>query len=173
MSLNYNHMMQPGKIRLCYRKVIDAASTRPWEKLVFDDSYQEFLMQSQFFNQEKKYTSFGQILQNVPGADQLHFLVSSAITGYVHQLNGRLPDIVNTLGRQFLSFNHYRFELINSDIKDRSKHQVAINFFTEQLSWHSTIGNHLLVSSNKVNDEGETLTDMFALQPFLSIYSIR
>ena len=29
-------------ITLCYRKIIDATATRPWDKLVWDDSYREF-----------------------------------------------------------------------------------------------------------------------------------
>ena len=43
-------------ITLCYRKVIDASAAKPWEKLVFEDSYTEFKMQAQLYNQEKKYS---------------------------------------------------------------------------------------------------------------------
>ncbi|HEY8897661.1 MAG TPA: hypothetical protein VIM79_22705 [Niastella sp.] len=165
--------MQKGIIRLCYRKLIDIQSTKPWEKLVFDDTYTEFLMQSQLYNREKKYSTFSDIITHVPAADKLHFLVSAAVIGYLQQLQGRVPDLVNNLGRLFLPFNNYRFEIINSDIKDRTKHQVAINFFTDHLVWHDTINNQLLLSVPGNTENGEVLTELFTLPPFVSIYSLK
>jgi hypothetical protein len=165
--------MQPSIIRLCYRKIIDIQSTKLWDKLVFEDTYNEFLLQSQLYNQEKKYTSFGDIITHVPAAERLHFLVSAAVIGYLQQLQGRVPDLVNSLGRLFLPFNNFRFEIINSDIKDRSKHQVAINFFTDHLLWHSTVNNQLLLSVPGNTENGETLTELFTIPPFVSIYSLK
>ncbi|MFT3935652.1 MAG: hypothetical protein QM726_18635 [Chitinophagaceae bacterium] len=166
--------MQQQIIRLCYRKIIDANATLAWDKYVFDSSYAEFLMQSQLYNQEKKYTSFADILLHVPNAEKLHFLVSAAITGYLQQLNGKIPDILDNLGRRFLSFKNYRFEIINSDIKKKEQHQVAINFFSEPLLWHNTIGNYLLVSEeNAASTNDGNLTNVLQLQSFLSIYSIK
>ena len=49
-------------------------------------------MQSQYYNQEKKYRSSSEIIQNVPGAEKLHFLVSAAVVGYLKQLDGIVPD---------------------------------------------------------------------------------
>ncbi len=161
-------------IRLCYRKVIDASSQKTWDKYVFESTYTEFLMQAQLYNLEKKYTTFGELVQNVPGAEKLHFLVSAAIVGYLQQLDGKVPDILNNLGKHFLEFKNYRFEIINSHIKNKASHQVAINFFSEPLIWHDTIENYLLVSpvNGEKNDDG-VLTDMVQLQPFLSIYSLK
>jgi len=53
--------MAKGIIRLLYKKVIDATSSKPWEKCAFNDSYSEFLMQAQLYNTEKKYTSFSEL----------------------------------------------------------------------------------------------------------------
>ncbi len=164
--------MQKGIIRLCYRKVIDAQSSKPWDKLVFEDTYTEFLMQSQLYNHEKKYASFSDIITHVPAAERLHFLVSAAVIGYLQQLQGKVPDLTNNLGRLFLPFNNYRFEIINSDIKDRLKHRVAINFFTDHLVWHDTIDKQLLLSISGNTENGETLTELFTLPPFVSIYSL-
>ena len=161
-------------IRLCYRKIIDAGSQQVWDKYVFEGSYTEFLLQSQFYNQEKKYTNFSELLLNVKGADKLHFLVSAAVTGYLQQLGGKIPDIADNLGKQFLVFKNYRFEIIESDIKKKAAHRVAVNFFSESLCWHDTINNSLLVSP--ANDEQTTdgiLTHLLPLQPFLSIYSLK
>ena len=165
--------MQQKIIRLCYRKLIDAATPGAWEKLVFEESYAEFLMQAQLYNGEKKYTSFAQLLHHVPGADQLHFLVSASVTGYLKQLNGIIPDITNTLGKQFISFSNYRFEMVNSDIKDKGRHQVAINFYSDPLHWYHMIGNYLLLSISGEKEGEEILTELLALPPFVSIYSIK
>ncbi|RTQ48546.1 hypothetical protein EJV47_16370 [Hymenobacter gummosus] len=159
-------------ITLCYRKVIDAGSAHPWDKLVFEDTYQEFRMQAQYFNQEKKYRTFGQLLQHAPGAEQLHFLVSAAVRGYLQQLNGLVPDILDNLGRHFLRFSKFQFEIINSDVLDKSRHQVAVNFYSEPLRWHDTVGSYLLVSDAQASGP-ELLTNMFQLQPYLIIHSLQ
>jgi hypothetical protein len=166
--------MPKGIIRFCYRKIIDALSQKQWDKYVFESTYAEFLMQSQFYNREKKFTRFSELLINVPAAEKLHFLVSSAMTGYLQQLGGKVPDISNNLGRHFLLFKNYRFEIIESDIKDKKIHNVAINFFSEPLLWHDTINDFLLVSDPgaEKNEDG-VITEMVQLQPFLSIYSLK
>jgi hypothetical protein len=161
-------------ITLAYRKVIEAGSPKPWDKLVLADSYRELRMQAQFYNQGGQYRTFGELLHYVPGAEKLHFLVGSSLGGYVQQLNGLVPDIVNNVGRYFLKFTRYQFELINSDLHDHSKHQVAINFYSEPLYWHDTIAPYLLVSDAKAPAQasGEVLTHLFQLQPYLTIHSL-
>jgi len=128
-------------------------------------------MQAQLYNQENKYRSFAELLQHAPGAEKLHFLVSAAVIGYLQTLNEVVPDIINNLGKHFLKFNQYQFEIINSDLLDKSRHQVAFNFYSESLVWHETIGSYLLVSGNKA-ESGEILTDLFQLQPYLTIHSL-
>lgn len=166
--------MAKGIIQLCYRKIIDASSQKIWDQYVFESSYKEFLMQSQLYNQEKKYTSFAELVINVPAAERLHFLVAGSIVGYLQQLNQVIPDILDNLGKHFLRFNNYRFEIINSGIKNKAAHQVAINFFSEPMLWHDTVDNYLLISpfNNEQREEG-IRTYLFAIQPFLSIYSIK
>lgn len=159
-------------ITLCYRKIIDINAARPWEKLVFEDSYREFTMQAQYFNQENKYRTFGELLHFAPGAERLHFLVSGAVRGYVQQLNNVVPDVANTIGRLFLKFDKFQFEIINSDLADKNKHQVAISFYTEPLAWHDTIGEYLLVAPPQT-ETGEIPTQLFRLQPYLTIHSLQ
>ncbi|WP_207531757.1 hypothetical protein [Desertivirga arenae] len=159
-------------ITLCYRKVIDSSSETLWEKMVFEDSYAEFRMQSQYFDQEKKYQHFGELIQNVPGAERLHFLVSASVTGYITQLNSLIPDVLDNQGRRFLKFHNYRFEIINSSMKDISKHQVAINFFSNKLVWHDTVADQLLISEEIQQDESFQ-THLLKLIPFLSIDTLK
>jgi len=160
--------------RFCYRKIIDASAQKVWDKYVFDSSYTELVMQFQFYNTENKYTTFGDLIWNVPAAEKLHFLVSASVTGYVQQLNEHIPGITNNLGKSFLRFKGYRFEIINSDIKDKSKHVIAVNFFSEPVIWHDTIDNYSLVSllSDETTAE-ESFTHLVQLQSFFSIYSLK
>lgn len=160
-------------IRLCYRKIIDSSSQKVWEHLVFEDSYSEFKMQCQRFNEGNRFSSFGEMIANNPSAEQLHFLTSNTAAAYVKQLNGKIPDVLNTLGRHFLPFSNFRFEIINSDIKDISKHKVAINFFSEPITWVDRIGEKMIVSINSAVENGELLTETLVLQPFVSIYSVK
>lgn len=164
--------MSDRTITLCYRKIIDAQASRPWEKMVFEDTYAEFQLQAQLFNPEKKYRSFSELLHYAPGADQLSFLVSAAVRGYVQQLQGLVPDVLDTLGRHFLKFSQFQFEMINSDLLDKTRHQVAVNFHSEPLRWHETIGSQLLVSEAGVAG-GQRRTTLFSLPAFLSIYSLQ
>lgn len=158
----------PRLITLCYRKIIDARSTKPWDQLVFEDTYREFRMQAQYFNQQQQYRSFGELLHHVPGAEKLHFLVSAAVRSYLQQLNGVVPDIANNLGQLFLKFSNFHFELINSDLQNKSKHQVAVYFYAEPLQWHDTIGDYLLVGEPDTD-----ITTLFQLQPYLSIHRLQ
>jgi len=166
--------MSKRVIRFCYRKIVDTSSDKQWDKYVFESSYKEFLMQSQFYNQEKKYNKFSELINNIPSSEKLHFLVSTAVIGYLKQLNGVVPDITNNLGKQFLKFSNFQFEIIESDIKNKQIHRVAINFYSDPMAWHDTIDNFLLVSEgNGEKKEDEILTHLLQLQPFLSIYSLK
>jgi len=160
-------------ITLCYRKIIDAENTNLWDKYVHEDSFAEFKMQAQFYNQEQQYKTFAELILNVPGAEKLNFLVSAAITGYLRQLKNIIPDVLDNLGRRFLTFENFKFELINSDINHMEKHKIAINFFSTPMVWHDTIGDQLLVSQLKEDAEEDILTNLFHIQPFVSIHSIK
>lgn len=161
------------KITLCYRKIVDINSTSTWERLVFTDSFTEFKMQSQYYNQEGKYYTFAELLHHIPNADKLHFLVSGAVINYIKQLNEIIPDITNNLGLHFLKFNQFRFEIINSDLRNIDKHVVAINFYSEELLHIDQIGDYLLTAKASNIENKPMLTDMFIITPYLTIYSVQ
>lgn len=164
--------MTKGIIQLCYRKIIDANSTKLWDKYVFDDTHQEFFMQAQLYNQEGKLKSFYEILEKNPQAEKLQFLVSTAAVGYIQQLNGVVPEVTNAFGKLCLSFENFRFEIIQSHISDKQQHKIAIYFYSKPLLWIDTIGNQLLVSHSAQIQE-EQKTDLIALQPLLNISSFK
>jgi hypothetical protein len=176
-SLLAPDQMTKGIIRFCYCKVIDAASTSAWEKHVFEDTYKEFFMQGQQFDQQKKYTTFGEMSEHLPRADQMHYLVSTAAVGYIRQLNEKIPDVVNMWGKVCVPFKNFRFEILQSHMKDRTQHKVAIYFYSEPLIWIATIENSLVVATNDrleaLNNGQEIETEMLANRPGLSISSFR
>jgi len=166
--------MQKRIITLCYRKIIRPGATLPWDKMVHDDSYIEFKMQAQNYSAGNSYTSYAELTRHFPNAQKLPAMVMPAVTGYVQQLNSVIPDILNTLGRRFLKFATFQFEIINSDINDQDKHTIAINFFSEPLLWYDTVDNYLLVSvyDHNIQPGDEVLTNLFQLQPYLNIHSL-
>lgn len=160
-------------IRLCYRKIIDVNAIKPWDKLVFEDSYREYCMQVQLYQPAGKFTTYSELIARLPAAEKLQYLVSSSVIGYLKQLNGKIPDIQNALGRIFLPFDNYQFEIIESHAADKSKHVVAVSFFSDPLLWHETIQHQLLLSVPGREEHGETMTELFSIPPFVSIYSIK
>jgi hypothetical protein len=163
------------RIQFSYRKIIDAQSHSLWERYVFDDTYSEFLMQVQLYDPAGKYQALSTLLAANPKAEKLHFLVSPAATGYINQLGNKIPDIKNTSGKTFLPFHSYRFEIIDSHLRNKKEHRVAICFYSDPILWLDTIGNSLLVSliTEDTNNSDTIQTDLVKLQPFMSIHSIQ
>ncbi|MBA4853486.1 hypothetical protein [Emticicia sp. BO119] len=169
--------MAKGIIRLCYKKMIDVNAQKQWEKHVFEDTYMEFFMQSQFYNQEEKYPTFQELIANVPAADKLHYLVSTAAINYIRQLNDLIPDITNAHHQLCLPFKNFRFEIVQSHNKNKEEHIVAIYFYSEPIIWIDTIDNQLLISYSKQKEAlgagNEISTDLISLQLLLSISSFQ
>ena len=162
-------------IQLACRKLIDIESRAHWERSVFEDSYNEFLMQFQLFNPEKKYTTFSGLANEVSNVEKLHFRVSAAIAGHIAQFT-MVPSVQNTLGSTFLPFHLYRFEIVESSISNRKEHKIAVTFYSEPVILHETIGEHLLISLDpeERTANGKTIkTELVRLQPSLSISSIQ
>lgn len=131
-------------------------------------------MQAQFYNQQQQHTTFRQLVQQVPSAEKLHFLVSSSVVGYLKQLNGIVPDVLNKRGIPFLLFNDFKFEIIDSNFSDQSKHEIQLTFFSDPVLWHETIADWLLLSNPAEPQTKEgALTHLLQLQPAVDIYSYK
>ncbi|QJW92324.1 hypothetical protein HNV11_11720 [Spirosoma taeanense] len=167
--------MAKGLIQLSYCKIIDASASKPWDKAVFDDTYQEFFMQAQLYNPEAKYQTFRELLDNVPNAEQLHYLTSRVAMGDLKQLNQQIPDVVNAFGRLFLPFTQFKFEILASHVKKKEAHRIAIFFYSDPLTWIDTVADKLLIAYGDqraaLQAGQEVNTDLVALQPNLSIWS--
>ena len=162
-------MNYKSKIRLAYRLVIDNSSTFVWDKYVFEDTYQEYLLQHQQFNsKENPKNTFRELLSENEKAVQLHYLVGISADNYVQQLKGNLYRITDILGNNYFPFTNYRFDIINTDITDISKHKIGITFYSPLLTYLGMIDNHFLLSKN-TGESNEFETFMIAAQANLSV----
>lgn len=166
-----------GLIRLSYRKIIDASARKPWDKMVFDETYQEFFMQAQLYNQERRYQTFQELLDSVPNASQLHYLTSRVAMGYLKQLNQVIPDIANASGTLCLPFTQFKFEILASHLQHKEAHRIAISFYSDPLTWIDTLDNQLLIAYGDQRAAllagSEISTDLIALQPYLTLSSFQ
>lgn len=169
--------MAKGLVKLCYLKIIDENSQGLWEKSVFDDTYMEFFMQAQFYNQDGKYQTFQELVRHIPAAEKLHYLVSTAAINYIRQLNGQIPDITNGLGKLCLPFQNFRFEILQSHIHHKKHHKVAVYFYSEPLIWLDTIHEQLLIThlhqKEALFNGNEVITEMVHLEANLTISSFQ
>lgn len=162
-------MNYKSKIRLAYRLVIDNSSTFVWDKYVFEDSFQEYLLQHQQFNsKENPKNTFRELLSENEKASQLHYLVGISANNYVEQLKGNLYRITDILGNNYFPFTNYRFDIINTDSTDITKHKIGITFYSPLLTYLGMVDNHFLLSKN-TDDSNEFETFMIASQANLAV----
>jgi hypothetical protein len=161
--------MNKPKIRLAYRLVIDNTSKFTWDKYVFEDTFQEYLMQNQQFNsKENPKNTFQELLSENEKASQLHYLVGIAANNYVAQLKGYFHRVADVLGNNYFPFVNYKLDIINTDRTDISKHKIGITFYSPLLTYLGIVENHYLVS--KATDEVDGFeTIMFPVQANLGI----
>lgn len=161
--------MNKPKIRLAYRLVIDNTSTFTWDKYVFEDTFQEYLMQNQQFNtKENPKNTFQELLSENEKAVQLHYLVGIAANNYVAQLKGQFHRVADVLGNNYFPFVNYKLDIINTDRTDILKHKIGITFYSPLLTYLGIVENHYLVSKTTDAKDGfETI--MFPVQDNLGI----
>jgi hypothetical protein len=145
-------------IKLTYRQLIDPSSEDQFEKKVLHYSYEEFLLKSQVYNPEGKFKSFTEMKANDGRANSLHYKSGFAVDGFISALKNTIPKLKDNLGKA-LSFENYSFELVESDISDRTKHSVAIHYSTPRLILHKTIGEFMVLGK-----DDETTRETFTLQ---------
>lgn len=162
-------------IRLCYRMIIHATSESAWDKMVWNSTYAELQMQRQLYDPQGLHNRFADLLLHYPAAEKLHYLVSAAVTGYIQQLHNIIPGIQDMLGQRVLRFTQYRFEIINSNSRDKNEHSIGIHFYSDPLQLQESIGNHLVLAlpDDKADEQGLVPVFTIALQPFLSIAYIK
>ncbi len=138
--------MQQALIKLTYRQVIDAGAETAFEKNVMNASYAEYLMKSQVYNPDGKFTTFSQLKANDGRANSLHYKSGFGVAGFIKQLKQTMPGVHDTFGRA-LAFDTYQFEVTESDITDKSAHKVAIHYITDTLTMFGFAGNCMVLAN--------------------------
>ncbi|MBS1663331.1 MAG: hypothetical protein JST68_19965 [Bacteroidetes bacterium] len=158
--------MPKATIRLAYRQIIDAGAATPFEQQIFQNTWEEFRIQQQSFSKGQEIYTWEELKNAFPKSNPaLPFKVSFAIAGAVQSLGNHIPGLQDTLGTQPVPFVQHKFELISSDTRDASKHQVSIIYITDDLTLFEIIGSHLLLSCQPPQ------TFLVKMQPGLSIIS--
>lgn len=164
-------MMNKSLVKLMYRQLINSSSENSFEKAIWKATYDEFLLKSQAYNKEGKYSTFQQMVANDGRANSLHYKCGFAAAGFMNALQNRIPCLKDSSYR-LMPFETYEFKLIDSDISHIQSHQIAIHFITPLLTCYDVIANHLLLSFNTDKEAGSSTlaeTFMLNLQPSLSI----
>ena len=159
-----------AKIKLAFRIVIDQSSTMVWDKYVFEDTFFEYKVQHQVFDdKENPVKNFWELLAKNPHAGRIPFLLSASATNYISQLNGEIKSLPDVLGNTFFPIENFKLDLISSNIEDPSKHKIGITFYSPQLLLIDIIDNKYLLSKNVSGESFETF--MFAFHPQVAISS--
>ncbi|NIF07010.1 hypothetical protein F3J23_16350 [Chryseobacterium sp. Tr-659] len=157
------------KIRLAFRIIIDQTSEMIWDRYVFDDTYFEYKIQHQVFDDQQNPTkNYWELLQKNPNAKQIPFLLSGAASNYVSQLGGVIRSLPDVLGNTFFPFDHFRLDLVSSHLEDTSKHKIGLTFFTPELLLIDIIDNKYLLS-NDIGRENGFDTYMLPFHPQIAI----
>jgi hypothetical protein len=72
---------------------------------------------------------------------------------------------MDTLGLSPIPFLQHRFELIASDVKDRSAHKISLLYLTDSITLYAIIGDQLLLGLEPPQ------TFLLKMQPGLSVIS--
>lgn len=160
------------KITIQFRKIFSADSTKTWENGLWNDSFLEYKMKAQFYDEKVEFPDFKQLLQAKPDAEKLHYLTSLGCMGAMQQLNNLMPDVVDTLNKRCLPFVNYRFQILNTNFNQKEKHRVQIDFFSEPLYLIEAFGDTLWLGLVQAEQDENMVTFMVKMQPNLMIINI-
>lgn len=163
--------MQKANIKISYRLRINANSNDPFEREVLRLSLREYRLKSQAYDVEGVYPTFTQLKAMDGRANSLHYKTGFAVAGLMETLNKQIPVLRDTLDRS-LPFSTWQFELVEVDLNDPAKQEVAIVFTTDWWQLLDVWNDHLLIAQHNDSPfEVETVeqTLLLQLQPGLSV----
>ena len=165
--------MAKALIKMMYKQVIDAATKNVFEKNVLDASYSEFLLKSQTYNMERKFTTFNQMIENDGRANSLHYKTGFVVDGMIRKLKNKIPGLKDSLGTTDILFDKYQFQVLESDITNKEEHKVALIYRTGTMTLIDIIADHLVLDNGDCSTTHEEFTSTFILKmrPELSIFS--
>lgn len=138
--------MKNALIRLSYRQIIDANAQTAFEKEIFNESYNEFMLQVQAYNREQQFSTWEQVKAANPKANSLHYKVGFSIGLFVRELQQRIPGLTDNQDSPILFAGH-QFEIISSDLTSKAVHKVALIYTTGTLTLFGTVGEYLVLAA--------------------------
>ena len=157
------------KIKLAFRIVIDQKSEMIWDRYIFDDTYFEYKIQHQVFDdKENSVKNYWELLQKNPNAERIPFLLSGAANNYVAQLGGVIRSLPDVLGTTFFPFDNFKLDLVSSNLDDASKHKIGLTFYTPELLLIDIIDNKYLLSKD-IDKQNGFETFMLPFHPQIAI----
>lgn len=164
-------MIKP-QIRLAYRQLIDSSSTEEFELAIFNDTHAEFLMQIQSWQTSPEQVNWIDFKETIEDFEEkMNFKVGMAIGGYMQELLHVIPRLVDVSGYPLL-FDNYKFEIVDTNIRNRLTHKVALTYYTSTFTMLETIQDNLLLKEGNYNPlDGPVDTILLKLVPGLSISS--
>ncbi|MCF6407612.1 hypothetical protein L3C95_32645 [Chitinophaga filiformis] len=163
--------MEKALIKLSFRQIIDMHARTSFEKDVFHESYNEFLMQVQAYNRDHQFSTWEQVRGANPKAGSLNYKVGFSIGLFVKELQQQIPGLTDNLGNP-VPFESHRFEIVASDITNKAAHKVAIVYTTATLTLLGVLGDYMLLTTGELlsnPDQQEVQTFMLKIQPQLSV----
>lgn len=158
-----------AKIKLAFRIIIDQNSEMVWDQYIFEDTYFEYKVQHQVFDdKENPVKNYWELLMKNPHAEKIPFLLSSAVTNYVSQLNNEIKSLPDVLGNTHFPVENFKLDLISSNTEDPSRHKIGLTFYTPELLLIDIIDNRYLLSRDTESTNAFN-TFMFAFHPHVSI----
>lgn len=155
------------KIKIAYRQVIDSRSSSDFEKKVFNDSFNEFYLQSQAYSEGGRLKTFQDLIGNNPKANSLHYKVGFSVGRYIAELKNVIPGLWDSIGKP-VAFENHEFQLLDSDISNKNTHTIAIIYISDWFDLLAIAGSNLIVG-NARGDSGSTSTLTIQLRENLSI----
>ena len=159
-------------IQLSFRQIISSSDVGEFENAIRRATYNEFLLKSQVYNQENKFTRFTEMVVADGRANSLHYKSGFVIEPWILKFRYQIPHLKDHGGKS-IPFVNYRFELIESSISDFEQHKVAIHYETNPYTWLATLGNAVVLTPVNSKPDGEGFMTSFTLSVGRSLSIIK
>ncbi|KAA5532936.1 hypothetical protein [Paenimyroides baculatum] len=161
--------MNYKKIQFTYSQHINNNVSTAWEKHIFEETFNEFLIQSNIFQLENlKVNSYKDLIKHNENAIQLNNLLAARVIPSIELLNNNIFSVPDNLNTSYLQFTHFNVHIIQSNLLDKSKHYITINYISKPYHLIDCINDYYLVSKD-ISNEKIIETLMFPCLKNLSI----
>lgn len=137
--------MNKPQIIISYTHTVSDENDSGFDRAVFEASYGKSLLKSQAYNAGNNFRTFSEMKKVDGRANSLHYKCSFGVAGHVRALNGKIPFLRDQAG-ELIEFDTFRFELIQSDVKDKSAHRFALHFIGKPCILLEHFDEYLLLS---------------------------